>query len=86
MFNSMNVAITLNCLMDIDPVEQIIFDEKISRNYIYRKLKWFVFRIVEKDLYLSKDFKLELEKRLQLKPGNIKLPLIFLNGSFLGVS
>ena len=52
-------------------------------DHIYSEL---CFRITEKDLYLSKDYQSELEQRLESKLSQLQLPLIFLNGEFLGVS
>ena len=40
---------------------------------------------MEKDLYVRGHFKTELETRLETRLKKIRLPLIFLNGQFLGV-
>ena len=42
-------------------------------------------RVVEKDLYLSREYKTELERRLDCQLAGLRLPLVFLHGSLLGV-
>jgi len=41
-------------------------------------------RVIEKDLYVRGHFKTELETRLEIRLKKIRLPLVFLNGQFLG--
>ena len=44
------------------------------------------YRVVEKDLYLCPEYKTELEARLDTPLSNLKLPIVFLRGAFLGVN
>ena len=54
-------------------------------SYKIKILTVIIFRVIEKDLYVRGHFKTELETRLETRLKKIRLPLIFLNGQFLGV-
>ena len=54
-------------------------------SYKIKILTVIIFRVMEKDLYVRGHFKTELETRLETRLKKIRLPLIFLNGQFLGV-
>ena len=59
--------------------------KSITSIFSYKILTVIIFRVIEKDLYVRGHFKTELETRLETRLKKIRLPLIFLNGQFLGV-
>ena len=48
------------------------------------QIDWIVFRVLEKDVYLSREYRTEIATRLKESYSDLTLPLVFINGQLLG--